>query len=152
MRGEFHRIADEIEQHLPQPCRIADDPRRDIRANETCDVETPRMRTRREDFDRPFDQQGEIERRFGQRNLAGLKFRKVEDFIDEAGEAFAGVADRLDIGALLGSSVVAASRSASPRMPLSGVRISWLMVARSRDLASFAASARSRAISASFSA
>ena len=38
-----------------------------------------------------------------------------------------------------------------PRMPLIGVRISWLMVARKRDLASFAASARSRAAAASFS-
>ena len=38
-----------------------------------------------------------------------------------------------------------------PMMPLSGVRISWLMVARKRDLASFAASARSRAAAASLS-
>ena len=35
-----------------------------------------------------------------------------------------------------------------PSMPLSGVRISWLTVARKRDLASLAASARSRAAAA----
>ena len=34
-----------------------------------------------------------------------------------------------------------------PRMPLIGVRISWLIVVRKRDLASLAASARSRAFS-----
>ena len=38
-----------------------------------------------------------------------------------------------------------------PRMPLIGVRISWLIVARKRDLASLAASARSRAAAASLS-
>ena len=38
-----------------------------------------------------------------------------------------------------------------PRMPLSGVRISWLTVARKRDFASLAASARSRAAAAAFS-
>ena len=35
-----------------------------------------------------------------------------------------------------------AARSAMPRMPLSGVRSSWLTVARKRDLATLAASAR----------
>ena len=34
-----------------------------------------------------------------------------------------------------------------PRMPLSGVRISWLTVARKRDLARLAVSAWSRALS-----
>ena len=38
-----------------------------------------------------------------------------------------------------------------PRMPLIGVRISWLIVVRKRDLASLAASARSRALAASLS-
>ena len=38
-----------------------------------------------------------------------------------------------------------------PRMPLIGVRISWLIVVRKRDLASLAASARSRAAAASLS-
>ena len=38
-----------------------------------------------------------------------------------------------------------------PRIPASGVRISWLIVARKRDLASLAASARSRSSAAAFS-
>ncbi len=38
-----------------------------------------------------------------------------------------------------------------PRMPLSGVRSSWLTVARNRDFASLAASARSPAAAAAFS-
>ena len=37
-----------------------------------------------------------------------------------------------------------------PRMPLSGVRISWLTVARKRDLARLAFSASSRAFSSAF--
>ena len=76
VRGKLHRIADEIEQHLPQPRRIADDPRRDICANEARDVEAPRMGAGREDFDRALDQQGKVERRFGERNLAGLEFAR----------------------------------------------------------------------------
>ena len=37
-----------------------------------------------------------------------------------------------------------------PRMPLIGVRTSWLIVVRNRDFASLAASARSRALAASW--
>ena len=45
-----------------------------------------------------------------------------------------------------GVNSVSSSRSAMPRMPLSGVRISWLTVARKRDLARLAVSAWSRAL------
>ena len=100
---------------------------------------------------------------------AGLDARQVEDLVDELQEVAAAVVDVA--GVLAGSSRSAIGPSSSlfitsekPRMALSGVRSSWLMVARKRDLATLAASARRRAsseidfsssisaISASFSA
>src|SRR4029079_17073455 len=99
---------------------------------------------------------------------AGLDAADVENLVDEIEQMLAALMDVVGVfggvGLLCGPKICARMMSEKPTMALSGVRSSWLIVARKRDLAKFASSARARAsseidsacsssaISASFSA
>ena len=115
-----------------------------------------------------LDDLGEVDRLLVQLVAAGLDAGEVEDLVDEMEQVLAALVDVAGIflvgRVLCGPSISHSITSEKPRMALSGVRSSWLMVARKRDLAMLAASARARAsseidfassssaISASFSA
>ncbi len=70
---------------------------------------------------------------------------EIEEVLDEREEGRAGGLHPAGKVSCAGERSVSSKRLFRPRMPLSGVRNSWLTVARKRDLARLAASARSRA-------
>ena len=104
------------------------------------------MGGRRQQLDGALHAVVECERLGGQHELAGLDLGEVEDLVDQQQQRVRGLVDGAEIGLLLGGRAwVSASRPAMPMMPFIGVRISWLIAARKRDLARSAASAWSRA-------
>ena len=133
-RGELDAVADEVEQDLPEP---AGSPSAGLHvaADDGGEVSFfPRLGGRRARA-RLHEARTEFSRRDGQ--LAGLDLGEVEHVVDE----------RSSIGAFdgsvahsrcRGSSRVCASSSTMPIMPLNGVRISWLMLARNSLLAALA--------------
>ena len=96
-----------------------------------------------------LDDVGEVDRLLVQLVAPGLDARQVEDLVDEIEEVLAAGVDVADV-VLVGRRCRSAPStsffmtSEKPRMALSGVRSSWLMVARKRDLARLASSARRR--------
>jgi hypothetical protein len=80
-------------------------------------------------------QGGEIERRFLQRELAGLDLRQVEDVVDDAQQVPGGGVDLFQVLDCLGVGASRCKTCAMPRMAFIGVRISWLMLARKALLA-----------------
>jgi hypothetical protein len=81
-----------------------------------------------------------------ERELAGLDLREVEDVGEDALEAARALEDLLEVLAShVGIVDSRSARRARPSRPFSGVRISWLVLARNALLARLAASAASRA-------
>ncbi len=82
--------------------------------------------------------------------LAGLDLREVEDVVDDVQQRLAGVRRRQRVLALARRQVRLSSSSVIPITPLSGVRISWLMLARNsdfeREASTASASARRRSL------
>ena len=145
LRRELDGIAGEIQQHLFQPRLVTDHARRQSLVDIACDLETLALRAHGEQFGQVFDHGGKRERPRFEIETAGFDPGEIEDFLDQRQQRVAGRLHRARIGRLFGVSRVSSSRSAMPIMPLSGVRISWLAIARKRDLARFAASDWSRA-------
>ena len=74
--GELDRIADQIDQHLPQPARIAAQVRRDAGKGEAGEFETLAVRGFREQFDRSLDDFLQIEVKNLERELARLRLSR----------------------------------------------------------------------------
>ena len=136
-RGELEPVADQVDQHLAQPGRVALDHQRGACRASSSRSSSPRSAacgaisertcsstSRRREVD-PL-----------QLELAGLDPREVEDVVDDAR---AGAGRRCGScrrsAAAAAVSCSAASRSAMPSTPVIGVRISWLIAARNSDLA-----------------
>ena len=143
--GELDRIARNIEQDLPQARRISDHLRGTSGAMKLV-ISNPFACARGASSSTTLSTSGAIAK--GSLTMSSLpdsiRERSSRSSISEPSD-WPEVADRLDIAFLLIIDGVAVSRSAMPRMPFNGVRTSWLTVARKRDFASLAASARSRA-------
>ncbi len=99
---EFHRIAGEIEQHLPQPHRIADHFGSQARIREGGDLEAFCLRARRQQLDHLFDQRVEPEGFRLEVEPAGLDLREIEHVADQRHQRVAGAFHRARIGRLLG--------------------------------------------------
>ena len=150
--GELDRVADQVDQDLAQPARIADErvghvgamwqasssPFSSARSGERLD----RVRRRRRG--------GRTAMRL-ELELARLDLREVEDVVDDRRAARRPTSlTVLEVLALLGvERRCRSARSVMPMMPFIGVRISWLMLARNSLLAIVAASARCLATSSS---
>ncbi len=145
--GELDGVAGEVDQHLSEAVAVADDPARHAGGHEGGDLDALALRFRGQELDDALDEGVQIERRGDDVDAPGLDLGEVEDLVDERQEGLAGGLDGVRVGGLLGLSGVSRMRSVMPRMPFSGVRNSWLTVARKRDFASLAASALLRASS-----
>ena len=145
--GELDRVVQQVDQDLPQPRDVADDGARRRRVEVVGEVE-PLLQRARGATSSSAD--STHSRRSNGAPLqvepAGLDLGEVQDVVDDGEQGVAAAADRPRRSSRCSASSSVSSRS--PVMPitaLSGVRISWLMVARNALLASVAASASRRA-------
>ena len=77
--------------------------------------------------------------------LARLDLREVQDVVDDAEQRVAGATAVWTYSRWTALSAVPASSSSMPITPFSGVRISWLMLARNSDLIREASTAAANA-------
>ncbi len=143
--GELDGVAGEVEQDLAEAVGIADQRGRHLGGDVEGDFQPLVLRAGRQKLHDALRHGGGVEGLGGEVEAPGLDPREIEDAVDQPEERLAARPHRIDIGLLLGSSPVPISRSVMPMMPFSGVRISWLTVARKRDFATLALSARARA-------
>jgi hypothetical protein len=85
---------------------------------------------RGEDGQGVLHQVAQVERDAVEHQLAGLDLREVEDLVDDPQQVVGGLLDGAQVVELARGQLAFCSRWVKPRMPLSGVRISWLMLAR----------------------
>ena len=143
--GELDRVAQQVEQHLAQPGRVADDAAGRPRSTRYAELEPLLRRARATRSSAASTQSPEVERLALELELPGLDLGEVEDVVDDVQEGVAAPADDLGELALLGVSAVSSSSPVMPITAFIGVRISWLMLPRNALFAWVAASASSRA-------
>ena len=100
-QGELDGVAHQVDEHLPQPARIAAQLPRHVLQDVAGEVETLGLRLLGQQFDRAFDGRLQIEVEFLEVQLAGLDLGEVEDVVDDGQQRVAAAADRLDVLALL---------------------------------------------------
>ena len=151
--GELDRVADEIHEDLTQPTRIAKQGRRHGFGNVVDELQSLVVGPQRQRLEHVRDQIDRRELDVLDCELARLDLREVQHIVDDRQQRTPRRQDEREILALLGeSSSVSRTSSVMPSMPFSGVRISWLMLARNSLLAPLAASAASFALRNSRSA
>ena len=103
------------------------------------------MRLRREHLARVLDRLAQVEVVVVELELAGLDLREVEDVVDDVEQRLAEFAAVCAYSRCCGDRSVASSSSVIPMTPFSGVRISWLMLARNSDFEREASTASANA-------
>ena len=98
---ELDRVREQVEQHLPQPGRVADDPCRHAVVDEAAELDVLLGGARRDDVERALDALAEIERLALELEPARLDLREVEDVVDDAQQRVAARPDDLGELALL---------------------------------------------------
>ena len=123
---------------------------RDLVAEEDRQLQALAVRGRGDDVGGRLDDLAQVERALLQLQVAGLDLRDVQDVVDDRQQLLAGGArGRRRTRCCSRSRSVSSSSSVIPITPLSGVRISWLMLARNVDLVRDASSACALPIAAS---
>ena len=142
--GELERVAEEVGQDLAQPRRVAAHaPRNTLAHHRARSVRRARLGQRGVAMLDRFEQRVQVEVDRLQLQLAGLDLGQVEDVADHARQGLRAVVD-LRAGSCsrrAASRPGCRARRARPTRPFSGVRISWLVLARKALLARLAASA-----------
>ena len=87
--GELDGVAGEVEQHLAQPRRVADDARRQALVDVAADLQALRLRARPEQLDRLLDEGREDERPRREIEPAGLDLGEIEDLLDQRQQGLA---------------------------------------------------------------
>ena len=82
-RGEFHRIAGEVHQHLPQAHAVGAHETRRLGADRGGDLEALALGARREQLDHALDEPHEVDRLDDEAEMAGLDLGEIEDLVDE---------------------------------------------------------------------
>ena len=100
-RGELDSIAEQVDEHLPQPGHIAAHPRRNVIVHLVGDLQFLLRRLRRQEVQRVFDASAQVKRLALQFELAGLDLREVENVVDDGEQGFAAGIDRLHVTVLL---------------------------------------------------
>ena len=151
--GELDRVGQQVAQHLAPARRRRRAPDDGSPSSISwSELDALRLRRRREHLARLLDEQAQVEVVHVEREPPGLDLREVEHVVDDAEQRVAGGERRADVAVLLvASSAVPSSSWSIPITPLSGVRISWLMLATKSDLARLADCAASRASSSAAS-
>ena len=152
--GELAGIAQEVEHDLPQPDCVGPHPAQTVGQTDLEPIAVP-FRQRLGRFRHLLEQMRELDVLEAELEPARLDLGEIENLVDQLQQVLAGAVDaleRLDEVALAASSASSRSISVMPMMALSGVRSSWLMLARNWLLARLACSASSLACCNSISA
>ena len=147
--GELERVGDEVAEDLAHPHRVAAHGRgQRRRRSSSSQRQALGLGQRPVGALHRRQQLAQVEGAVLERELAGLDLREVEDVGEDARRGSARCRGSARGTAGGASPAAASARSASrarPSRPFSGVRISWLVLARKALLARLAASAASRA-------
>ena len=100
--GEFHGVADEVDQHLAQPAGVTHHELGHVWTHVQDQLDAFVGRGFRKKLDRFFDDVARAEIDCLQLYAPGLDTREIEDVVDDLEQCIAGSADRLDVLALLG--------------------------------------------------
>ena len=100
--GEFDRVADQVENHLAQPRRIADHARRQALVDIAADFQALGLGAGPQKLDRLLDKTGKRERPRREIEPAGFDLRQIEQFLDERHQGAAGGFHGFEISRLLG--------------------------------------------------
>src|SRR5262249_58798427 len=100
---KLDRVADEIDNHLPQPAGVANQMIGNIRLDVAGDLQAFRVAAKRQGLDAIAEVLAQDERDILEVQFLRLDLREVEDVVDEAQERVARGSDRLQIAALLGA-------------------------------------------------
>ena len=98
--GELHRVADEIEQDLPQAVAIADELRRQFGRDIGGKLDALGLRPRRHQLRDGLDELHDVEGLLDKFEAPGLHLGEIEDVVHQRQQGFAGNAQGLDIGRL----------------------------------------------------
>ena len=143
--GELDGVADDVEQHLAQAAGVADEQARHVaRRCRTASSRPFSAARRRQQPRRVADHLAHVERRRVRARAACASiFEKSRTSLTTARSDFArGLARSRGSRAVAACSRVSSASDVMPRIALSGVRISWLMLARNALFVSVASSAR----------
>ena len=91
--GELHRVADEVQEDLPEPRVVADDRRRHVRRDLAGHVEALLRGGGAQQHERPLDALAEVEGARVDVHAARLDLREIEDVVDDREERVAARAD-----------------------------------------------------------
>jgi hypothetical protein len=80
--GELDRVREEVQEHLPQPSLVADNPRRRSLVDQAAELDLLLPGPRGDDVQRPLEAVAQAERLALEVELAGLDLRVVEDVVD----------------------------------------------------------------------
>ncbi len=89
--GELHGVADEIEEHLPQPRGVAAYPARDRRGHIRRQPEVVAARVDRDGVEDAFDHGSDVDLVLDEGHLVRLDLREVEDVVEQREERLGGV-------------------------------------------------------------
>ena len=93
--GELERVADQVDEDLPQARGIADDGAGRLRIVEVGEVEVLLRRARAEEVEHLLEAGDEVEADLLEFERAGLDLREVENLVDDGEQAVAALPDRL---------------------------------------------------------
>ncbi len=99
--GELDRIAQQVDDHLAQPVRIADHRHGNVEGDGEFQLQALGLRLRREHIVDVVQQFAEIEVDVFDGQLASLDFREIEDVVDDHQQVLAGALDHARVVALL---------------------------------------------------
>ena len=89
MLGKLDGVAGEVEQNLPEPRGIADDPRRQTLIDIAADFQAFGLGARSEQLDRLLDKVGEGKRPCRKIKPAGFDLGEIEHLFDQRQQRFA---------------------------------------------------------------
>jgi hypothetical protein len=145
LSGELDRVADQVDQHLPDSSRVASERLGNFVPDFARQLEALLMRAQRQRLERLFDGLAQREGDRIEVETPGLDLGKVEDVVDDQQQVVGRAARDVEVFALFGGQVGVEDKIGHSHEPFMGVRISWLMLARNSLFTRLACSARSRA-------
>ncbi len=99
---KFYRVANQVDQDLPDTRIITHQFDRHIGGDVACNVDPLVKRMGRHQFAHLFNQGGDAKRFFTQINFTGFNFGEVENIVDDRQQRFCGALHRTRVGALCG--------------------------------------------------
>ena len=140
--GELDRIADEVDDDLPEAMRVADQGVGHHRIDLAAELEVLCLRALGNAVDGKLDTPPDAEGDLFEIDLAGLDSREIQNIVDDPpSKASEALRARPRYSRCSAESCESRTRSVMPMMAFIGVRISWLMLARNAFFVRLAASA-----------